>query len=62
MIEEYRYIIIDDDAYCVFKTNEITEELEQKVKEGYYQIIDLETMETIHSNKNGLFRREITEY
>lgn len=59
---KYRYIIIDNDANCFFKTNEMTEEVEQKVKEGYYQIIDLETMETIHRNKNGLFRREITNY
>jgi hypothetical protein len=42
--------------------NEITQEIEDKVKDGYYQLIDLETLETINSNKNGLFRTTINEY
>lgn len=57
-----KYIIIDSEAGCIFKTNKITEEIENKVKEGYYQLIDLETLETINSNKNGLFRTNINEY
>lgn len=57
-----KYIIIDSEAGCIFKTNIITQEIENKVKGGYYQLIDLETLETINSNKNGLFRTTINEY
>lgn len=57
-----KYIIVDNEGVCMFKTNEITKEIENKIKEGYYQLIDLETLETINSNKNGLFRTNINEY
>jgi len=57
-----KYILLDSDAGCVFLCNEITEEIENKIIEGYYQLIDLETMETINSNRNGLFRTKITNY
>jgi len=57
-----KYIIIDNEGGFIFKTNKITEEIENKVKDGYYQLIDLETLETINSNKNGLFRTTINEY
>ena len=56
-----KYIIIDSDGGCIFKTNTITEEIENKIKDGYYQLIDLETLETINSNKTGLFRTKIDE-
>ena len=61
-MENFRYIVIDHDAGYISKTNEITEMIEAMVKQGYYEIIDLETMETINSDKNGLFRKAITEY
>ena len=57
-----RYIVIDYDGGCINKTDEITEDIESMIRQGYYQVIDLETMETIDSNSNGLFRREITNY
>lgn len=62
MIEEYRYIVIDLDSGCVNKTNDLTDDIKGMIEQGYYIAIDLQTMETIDSNKNGLFRREITEY
>lgn len=61
-MENFRYIVIDHDAGYISKTNEITEMIESMVEQGYYEIIDLETMETINSDKNGLFRKSITEY
>ena len=57
-----RYIIIDYDAGCINKTDTITKEIEDMITTGYYRVIDLDTMETIDSNKSGLFRREITNY
>lgn len=57
-----KYLILDNEAGCMFKSNSITPEIENKVKEGYYQIVDLVTLETINSNKNGLFRTIINEY
>lgn len=59
---EYRYIVIDYDAGCINKTNDLTDDIKGMIEQGYYRVIDLQTMETIDSNKNGLFRREITEY
>lgn len=61
-MENFRYIVIDHDAGYISKANEITEMIESMVEQGYYEIIDLETMETINSDKNGLFRKAITEY
>lgn len=58
----FRYIVIDYDAGCISKTNDLTEDIESMIHQGYYRVIDLETMETIDSNKNGLFRKNITEY
>jgi hypothetical protein len=57
-----RYIVIDYDAGCINKTDIITKEIEDMILTGYYRVIDLETMETIDSNSNGLFRREIVNY
>ena len=57
-----RYIILDDDVNCEFLIDELTSEIEDKIKEGYYRVIDLETLEVIVSNKNGLFRRKINKY
>ena len=61
-MKNFRYIVIDHDAGCINKTNEITEDIESMVHQGYYEIIDLETMETINSDKTGFVRRNITEY
>lgn len=57
-----RYIVIDYDAGCINKTDIITKEIEDMILTGYYRVIDLETMETIDSNSNGLFRKEIVNY
>ena len=59
---KYRYIVIDYDAGCINKTDELTDDIKDMIRQGYYRVIDLETMETIDSNKNGLFRKEITNY
>lgn len=59
---KYRYIIIDYDVGCINKTNDLTDDIKDMIHQGYYRVIDLETMETIDSNKNGLLIREITEY
>ena len=61
-MSDFRYIVIDYDAGCISKTNDLTEDIEGMILQGYYRVIDLETMETIDSNKNGLFRKSITEY
>ena len=58
----FRYIILDDDTYDVFLTNELTEDIEGMIKQGLYRVIDLHTMESINSNRDNLFRKEITEY
>ncbi len=57
-----KYLILDDDANCEFLTDEITKEIEDKIIQGYYRVIDLETLEVIVSNKNGLFKRKIDKY
>ncbi len=57
-----RYIILDDDVNCEFLTDEITKDIEDQIIQGYYRVIDLETLEVIVSNKNGLFRRKIDKY
>jgi len=57
-----KYIILDDDANCEFLIDELTPEIESKIKEGYYRVIDLEKLEVIVSNRNGLFRRKINKY
>lgn len=57
-----RYIILDDDANCEFLIDELTTEIENKIMEGYYRVIDLQTLEVIVSNRNGLFRRKIDKY
>lgn len=62
MIEEYRYIVIDYDAGCINKTNDLSDDIKGMIEQGHYRVIDLQTMETIDSNKNGLFRKEITNY
>jgi len=54
---DMRYIILDDDANCEFLIDELTTEIENKIMEGYYRVIDLQTLEVIVSNRNGLFRR-----
>ena len=59
---KYRYIVIDNDAGCINKTNDLTDDIKAMILQGYYRVIDLETMQTIDSNKNGLFRREIIKY
>jgi hypothetical protein len=59
---KYRYIVIDYDSGCINKTDELTDDIKDMIHQGYYRVIDLETMETIDSNKNGLFRKEITNY
>ena len=59
---KYRYIVIDYDAGCINKTNDLTDDIKAMILQGYYRVIDLETMQTIDSNKNGLFRREIIKY
>jgi hypothetical protein len=59
---KYRYIIIDYDSGCINKTNDLTDDIKGMVEQGYYRIIDLEDMETIDSNKYGLFRKRIEEY
>ena len=61
-MSDFRYIVIDYDAGCISKTNDLTEDIKSMIHQGYYRVIDLETMETIDSNKNGLFRKNITEY
>ncbi len=61
-MSDFRYIVIDYDAGCINKINDLTEDIEGMIHQGYYRVIDLETMETIDSNKNGLFRKSITEY
>lgn len=61
MKDKPRYILLDDDTHSIFLMHEITEEVERKIKEGYWVVIDLETMETINSNKHGLFRTPIQE-
>jgi hypothetical protein len=57
-----RYIILDDDSNDEFLIDELTTEIKNKIKEGYYRVIDLETLEVIVSNRNGLFRRKINKY
>lgn len=57
-----RYIILDDDVNCEFLTDEITKDIEDQIIQGYYRVIDLETLEVIVSNKNGLFKRKIDKY
>lgn len=59
---EYRYIVVDYEACCINKTNDLTDDIKGMIEQGYYRVIDLETMETIDSDKNGLFRRKITKY
>lgn len=61
-MSDFRYIVIDYDAGCINKTNDLTDDIKSMIEQGYYRVIDLETMETINSNKNGLFRTYITEY
>lgn len=61
-MSDFRYIVIDYDAGCINKTNDLTDDIKSMIEQGYYTVIDLETMETINSNKNGLFRTYITEY
>jgi hypothetical protein len=51
-----KFLILDDDTNCEFLTDEITKEIEDKIIQGYYRVIDLETFEVIVSNRNGLFR------
>ena len=57
-----KYLLLDNDTHNIFLLDEITDEIEKKIKEGYYELVDLETMETINSNRNGLFRRKIEKY
>ena len=57
-----RYIILDDDSNDEFLIDELTPEIENKIKEGYYRVIDLEKLEVIVSNRNGLFRKKINKY
>ena len=57
-----KYLILDDDANCEFLTDEITKDIEDQIIQGYYRVIDLETLEVIVSNKNGLFKRKIDKY
>jgi len=59
---DFRYIVIDYDAGCINKTNDLNDEILSMIEQGYYRVIDLETMETIDHNGNGLFRKNITEY
>ena len=59
---DFRYIVIDYDSGCINKTNDLTDDIKSMIEQGYYRVIDLETMETINSNKNGLLRTYITEY
>ena len=59
---DFRYIVIDYDGGCINKTNDLTDDIKSMIEQGYYRVIDLETMETINSNKNGLLRTYITEY
>ena len=59
---DFRYIVIDYDAGCINKTNDLTDDIKSMIEQGYYRVIDLETIETIDSNRNGLFRENITEY
>jgi hypothetical protein len=59
---DFRYIVIDYDSYCISKTNDLTDDIKGMIEQGYYRVIDLQTIETIDSNKNGLFRKEITNY
>ena len=54
--------MIDYDGGCINKTNDLTDDIKSMIEQGYYRVIDLETMETINSNKNGLLRTYITEY
>lgn len=61
-MSNFRYIVIDYDAGCINKTNDLTDDIKSMIEQGYYRVIDLETMETINSNKNGLLRTYITEY
>ena len=61
-MSDFRYIVIDYDAGYINKTNDLTDDIKSMIEQGYYRVIDLETMETINSNKNGLFRTYITEY
>jgi len=57
-----KYIILDDDTNDEFLIDKLTPEIENKIIEGYYRVIDLETLEVIASNRNGLFRRKINKY
>ena len=61
-MSDFRYIVIDYDGGCINKTNDLTDDIKSMIEQGYYRVIDLETMETINSNKNGLLRTYITEY
>lgn len=61
-MSDFRYIVIDYDAGCINKTNDLTDDIKSMIEQGYYRVIDLETMETINSNKNVLLRTYITEY
>jgi hypothetical protein len=57
-----RYIIIDYDSWGIYKTNELTDDIKSMIDQGYYRVIDLESMEVIDSNKNGLFKKKIVDY
>ena len=61
-MSDFRYIVIDYDAGCINKTNDLNDDILSMIEQGYYRVIDLETMETIDHNINGLFRKNITEY
>ena len=41
---DFRYIVIDYDGGCINKTNDLTDDIKSMIKQGYYRVIDLETM------------------
>ena len=57
-----KFIIIDYDAGIISKSDSLNEDIESMIDQGYYEAIDLETMESIHSNSKGLFRKKILNY
>jgi len=61
-MSDFRYIVIDYDAGCINKTNDLNDDILSMIEQGYYRVIDLVTMETIDHNKNGLIRTYIRNY